>query len=260
MTTLESTASFAECFEAFRPRDNIGWLDWNKAHTKNNEGRPYDHYAYPHIGAPGGPADAFDAAWIREIYLQWASRCGKTFFGQSSLQYVAATMPCPMMFASSSQKIALEIIDRTYAMIEQNIVLESLLPPKHRRKQDRIDLRDCEIHVAWARSKDTLADKNVKVGHANELDKWEHVSTSTEGDPFKLFMDRGKQFAATKKFIMESTPAVKGRSRIEDGLKRSSDCRFFVPCPHCGRYQQLRMGREYCELRKLPGDRGEGGL
>lgn len=257
---LGDASDLWECLDAFRPRERIGFLAWAKKHVVSNEGRPFDERAFPHVGAPGGPADALDDPAIREVWLQWASRLGKTFTAQTYQQYVADVMPCPQMFASSSQKVGLEIVARAYAMIEQNRRLLPLLPPPHRRKQDKIDLRDCEIFVAWARSKDTLADKNVKVGHANELDKWEHQSTSTEADPLKLFMDRGKIFAATRKFIYESTPAVKNRSRIEDGLNRSTNCRMYVPCPQCGRYQQLRMGKCYYDLRKLPSTSDRGGL
>lgn len=260
MIELDDASDLWGCLEAFRPREQIGFLEWARQYVKSNEQRPFDERAFPHVGAPGGPADALDDPAIREVWMQWASRLGKTFTAQVYQQYVADVMPCPQMFASSSQKVALEVIARSYAMIEQNGRLVGLLPPPHRRKQDRIDLRDCEINVAWARSKDTLADKNVKVGHANELDKWEHQSTSTEADPLKLFMDRGKIFAATRKFILESTPAVKNRSRIEDGLLRSTNCRMHVPCPECGHYQQLRMGKVCYDLRKMPCATARGGL
>lgn len=257
---LDDASGFAKCFATFRPRERIRLLDWARQTILTNEGRPYDHRSFPHIGAPGGPADAFDDPAIREIWLQWASRLGKTFFGQTATLKQGVTEPCPLMFASSAQKIALEVVDRTYEMIRQSPALAGLLPPKHQQKQDRIDLGACEMFVGWSRSKDTLADKNVKVGHANEIDKWEHVSTSTEGDPLKLFTDRGKVFAATRKFVFESTPAVKNRSRVEDGVLRSTNCRYFVPCPECGRYQALRMGSAYAELRKLPTDNRRGGL
>lgn len=248
------------CFDAFRPREQVAFVDWCKEHVKNNEDRPFDERAFPHVGAPGGPADALADPAVRDVWFQWASRLGKTFTAQCFQQYIADVSPCPQMFASSSQKVAIEVVGRTYDMIERNKRLVGLLPPPHRRKQDHVDLRDCDIHVAWARSKDTLADKNVKVGHANELDKWEHQSTSTEADPLKLFMDRGKIFAATRKFILESTPAVKNRSRIEDGINRSTNCRLYVPCPECRRYQRLRMGAVYYDCRKLPNTSGYGGL
>jgi phage terminase large subunit GpA-like protein len=103
-----------------------------------------------------------------------------------------------------------------------------------------VTLRDCRIYVSWARSVSTLADKAVRVGHANEIDKWEHTSTSKEADPLKLFSDRFKEFPSHKK-IYESTPAQKQSSRIERGRLASTNCLYYVPCPKCWRYQTLKM-------------------
>lgn len=257
---LSDTRPFRNVYEAFRPVARPRMLDWCRANIFNSEGRPYDHGAFPHIGAPGGPMDAVDDPAVREIVEQWASRLGKTFFGQCTQLYFADVEPCPMLFASSVQTLALDVVDRTYGMIRQNRRLSHRLPPEYLQKQDEIDMAACKIMVGWSRSTSSLADKNVKCGHANELDKWEHVKTSREGDPFKLFTDRGKTFAATRKFIYESTPSLKGASRIEDLRLASTNCLYHVPCPHCGRYQVLRMGKHYYDLRKLTPPAERGGL
>lgn len=229
-------------FRALEPRPRIRSIAWFRAHVQTHEGRPYDHGAYPHIGAPGGPCDALDDPDTYTIWLQWASRCGKSFFGQCASEFYAATQPCPMMFASSDQKLAVEVVKRTYAMLERCAPLKDQLRPPHRRKQDQVDFDSCRLYVAWSRSVSTLADKAIRFGHANEIDKWEHLSTSKEADPLKLFDDRFKEFRRYKR-LKESTPSIKGRSRIERGRLQSTNCRMFVPCPHCGRYQSLSMER-----------------
>lgn len=227
---------------AIAPRPRSRALDWSRDNVFTHEGRPYDHSAYPHLGAPGGPMDAFDYAGYLSIWLQWASRLGKSFFGQCMAMKTADCAPCPLMFASADQKLALEVTDRTYRMLDYCPPLRGQLRPKHRRRQDLIDLADCRMFVGWARSTSTLADKAVRVGHANEIDKWEHQSTSKEADPLKLFADRFKEFPSHKK-IYESTPAQKQSSRIERGRLASCNASFYVPCPHCKRYQTLKMGQ-----------------
>jgi phage terminase large subunit GpA-like protein len=222
-----------------RPRQRL--LDWSRANVQTDAGRPYDHNAYPHIGAPGGPMDAFDCPQYLTIWLQWASRLGKSFFGQCAVMKSAACDPCPMMFASSDQKLGVEVTARTYRMLERCPPLRDQLRPPNRRKQDCVELAACRIYVSWARSVSTLADKAVRVGHANEIDKWEHQSTSTEADPLKLFTDRFKEFPSHKK-IIESTPALRHSSRVERGRLASTNCEYWVPCPHCSRYQTLSMG------------------
>lgn len=234
------------------PRSRL--LDWCRANVQTGEGRPYDHSAYPHLGAPGGPMDAFDCPQYLSIWLQWASRLGKSFFGQCATMKTAHTDPCPMMFASSDQKLAVEVTARTYRMLAKCPPLRDQLRPEHRRKQDLVDLDACRMFVAWARSVSTLADKAVRVGHANEIDKWEHASTAKEADPLKLFSDRFKEFPRHKK-IFESTPAMKHSSRIERGRLGSTNCSYWVPCPYCRRYQTLRMDR--IEWDKLDGGKSD---
>jgi phage terminase large subunit GpA-like protein len=233
---------FDRAIANFRPRPRSRLLQWCRANVQTDTGRPYDHAAYPHLGAPGGPMDAFDCPQYLTIWLQWASRLGKSFFGQCALMKSAACDPSPMMFASSDQKLGVEVTARTYRMLEKCPALRDQLRPASRRKQDLVELGDCRIFVSWARSVSTLADKAVRVGHANEIDKWEHLSTSKEADPLKLFSDRFKEFPSHKR-IMESTPALKQTSRIERGRLASTNCSYWVPCPKCGRYQVLQMER-----------------
>jgi phage terminase large subunit GpA-like protein len=222
------------------PRERIRTLDWAVKHAHNEFGTRYDDSVYPHIGAPGGPFDAIDCSQYFTIWLQWASRLGKTFLGQVATMKLADTDPCPMMFASVDEKLATEVTARTYKMLELCRPMRDRLLPKNRRRQNFVDLRDCRMSVAWARSVSTLADKPVKFGLANEVDKWEQASTSTEADPLKLFSDRFKQFPIYKR-IIESTPAMKSSSRVERGRLGSTNCQFWVPCPHCSEYQVLSM-------------------
>lgn len=240
MASIEQRRALADAFAALRPREVTRCLVWSAAHVKDQTGRAFDHGLYPWIGAPGGPMDAFDDFRVREIWLQWASRLGKTFFGQCALLKTAAEDPAPAMFASSTEQLATDVIARTYGMIRHCRPLAGQVGKKTRR--DKIRLRDCECAVAWSRSPNTLADKQVKFGHGNEVDKWEAYSTTKEGDPLKLFTDRGKDLQAVRKFIFESTPAVRGRSRVERGRLSGTDCRYWVPCPHCRRYQVLEFG------------------
>ena len=233
-----------EACEAFSPRESLCMLDWCRSNIVTDQGRPYDHAAYPHLGAPGGPCDAYDDPKTRTLSFQFATRLGKTFFGQCASLKTADCDPAPQMMVSSNEKLAKEVMSRTYAMIHRREKLNSKLIKKPiDQRQDLIEFAECRIWAAWARSAATLADKNIKVGHANELDDWEHRSTSKDGDPQKLFSDRFKDFQSVRKIVFESVPKVKGRSRIEALRLAGTNCRFEVPCPHCQRYQRLEWNR-----------------
>lgn len=236
---LDDTSDLLECFRAFEPAEEIHPLNWCIRNVINVKENPYDHNLFPHIGAPGGPMDAFADHRVREISLQWASRLGKSFFAQCMFMYTAEVDPAPMMLASSRETLALDVAKRTMKMIEKTPALRKQLPTVPSQRHLQFDR--CEMFVAWAKSPSTLADKDIKIGHANEIDKWEYNSTSTEGHPLKLFTDRGKDFNTTKKYIFESTPAVQGTSNIERLRLQGTNCKYQVPCPHCGEFQELKM-------------------
>lgn len=233
-------------------------LSWFRQHARNTDGRPYSHDFYPHLGAPGGPCDALDDNHVRRIWLQFGSRLGKTFLGQCATMKKADLEPGPMMFASSVEKVAGEVVERTYQMLEQTPRVAGQLRPKGRRRRHCIDFSACQCFVAWSRSVSTLADKEIEFGHANEIDKWEQPGAasgvSKEADPLKLFLDRFKN-RPHHKILLESTPTIKGKSRVETGRLASTNCQYHVPCPHCKQYQVLSM--EQMTWEHLPNGKSE---
>jgi terminase, large subunit len=218
------------------------WIEWALANVVTDTGRPYDSQFYPQIGAPGGPADSFDDHKVRLIALQWGVRLGKTFFGSCCLLNAAQQNPSPMMLASSREKLAIDVTGRLYEMLRRGPLSTLLAQPEHLQKRDLIEFEAARCYVAWARSPSSLADKNVRVGHANEIDKWEQATTSTEGDPLDLFLDRFNDFLSSRKVIVEGTPSVKHRSRIERLRLQGTNCSAYVPCRRCLRYQILELG------------------
>lgn len=188
--------------------------------------------------------DAWDNPIVREISLMFGSRLGKTFFGQCACVWTADNDPAPMMHANTTETVAISVLDRTYKMLRARHDLRKLLAyqRENAQKQDLIEFVGCNLYLAWSRSVSTLADKDIKVGHGGEIDKWEMASTSKEGDPEKLFFDRFKNHWSVRKIIAESTPTRRHFSRIEARLLAGSNCRLQVPCPNCYRFQTLEMG------------------
>lgn len=231
----------AAAFPSLAPRISDNTHQWCAANIRTHEDEVYSDEFYPHLALPDGPFDAFDDPTIRIIWLMFGSRLGKTFFGQCCQISTAANNASPMMFVSSTEKLASEVVKRTYDMLQNCWPTRHKVPPKGKRNRTLINLGDSRIHVGWARSVTTLADKAVKFGHGNEIDKWEYVSTSKEGDPLNLFLERGKEYA-DRKFILEGTPTIARQSRIEAGYLRSDRRKLFVPCPRCGDFQVLELG------------------
>ena len=243
MIATASLDWLADCFDVFRPLPKMRMLDWCKEHIVNEHGRAYDHLAYPHLGAPGGPMDAMDDPRTREIVMQFGSRGGKTFVGECFLLKQAMQSPAPQMLVTPDEMLAMEIIQRTYRMIHSRRALNSLLV-KHeeRQKATLIEFRSCRQYVGWARSAARLADKDIRDGHGAELDLWTQYSTSKGGDPVEQFLERFKNHWSTRKIIFESVPTIRGKSAVEGRRLAGTNCQFHVPCKRCRRYQRIEFG------------------
>lgn len=240
-TVLEPSELVRDSWGVLCLSDRLPTAQWFREYYYTHDGRPFDEFTVPWVTAPGGPCEAADDPQYRFIWLQWAARMFKTSFGQGVQMMHADRDPCPMMFATVDETLCKGIFGRFWKMAEHSPALRHRIPPERLRSRTHMRFDSCEVYGAWVRGASRLADKSVRVGHGNEIDKWEHETTSTEGDPLPRFIKRGDEFADAK-FILESTPSERRRSRVEAGRLRSTNHRYCVPCPHCAKFAPLVKG------------------
>lgn len=60
------------------------------------------------------------------------------------------------------------------------------------------------------------------------------------GDPVDQAYKRTTDYTKNRKVVWVSTPGEKGSCRISKKYEESDQRRRYVPCPHCGMYQQLK--------------------
>jgi len=223
------------------PPEPMSQRDWLLERFYFHNGQAFDETRVPWVTAPQGPCWAFDNPQFNEIWLQWAARMGKTNFALSTLMRRADLDPCEMMFATPDETNCKTVFKRWWQMFENCPTLRSQCPSERMQSKLQIDLKRATVYGAWPRGKSRLADKSIPAGVANEIDKWEHASTSTEGDPLPRFLKRGAEYP-DRKFVLESTPGTKGKSRVESGRLQSTNHQFYFPCPHCFMFQVIRFG------------------
>lgn len=239
-------------WSAFSPSPEIGIAEYAIRKIFNEEERPFDFLAFPHMVAPGGWMDSFDAAWIRDITCQTGSRLGKTFFVLCGSLYLADLAPCNQILAGNTQDLGLQQTERVRLMGAQVPMLKEA-GIEDTLKQ-RLRFGGNTIYAAWSKSPGTLSNINALFGGASELDLWEWVGTSKHPDPEQMFGDRFKDNDNRRIEIYESIPTLKGtyldkngeekpRSRIEARRLKGSDCKFWVCCPRCGGAQVLEEDR-----------------
>ena len=229
---------------------NYPMRDWLRDNYRGSDKSVFSESEVPWVTAPMGPADAIDNPQFQEICMQWAARMFKTNFGQAVQMRQSHLNPCLQMFVTVDEELCKRVLDRYWSSVEECPVLAKQVPQKNDRNVTSIKLSRSTLHGSWPMGKSRLADASIRVGHANEVDKWGDASTSTEGDPLPRFLARGGEYP-DRKFIIESTPSESEKSRIESKLMESIYCRYYVPCPHCRLFQPI-------DLKNLIWDKDDG--
>lgn len=230
-----------DVLECFIPRRSESTADWLRMYFYSHTGEAFSEQQSPWVTAPQGPCWALDNVQFRAIWLQWAARMFKTNICLATLMRSMDQRPEETMFATPDETNCKSVFGRFWKMIEHCPRLRDQAPSVLRQSKTQIKLRRSVCHGAWPRGKSRLADKSIRVGVANEIDKWTVESTSTEGDPLQRFAKRGAEYP-DRKFVFESTPSIRGRSAVEAGRLSSTNHRYHVPCPHCCKFQTLEFG------------------
>lgn len=110
----------------------------------------------------------------------------------------------------------------------KNTILHKLFPGGH-------------ITIVGANSPAGLASRPIRIVLCDEVDRYP-ASAGAEGDPVNLAIKRTTTYW-NKKIGLFSTPTLKGISRIEAAFEESDQRYFYVPCPHCGKYQRLKWSQ-----------------
>ena len=221
--------------EAWRPIPRHSSFEWISDNCVTKRGEPFDPYAFPWTK---GICQAYDDPQCERIFFQAGSRLGKTELGLSLLLFSIATDPDVAMIGGPTEdKIKQWLIDRFVPMAEGCWHTRNWVPPAHKRLKTKLQLRHGIIYGAWSGSPTTLGDLDPKFLFGFEVSKFSKAA-SEEADSLRLLLERGSEIP-DRRVYCESTPTIYGKCRINHHLRNGTNARFHVPCPFCGKFQQL---------------------
>ncbi len=124
---------------------------------------------------------------------------------------------------------------------------EKVADAKSRDSGNTILSKDFEggmLQIAGANSPATLASMPIRFVFGDELDRWTKNTGGNqdgdgEGSPLELAEARTSTYETNKKIYLVSTPTIDGRSAIQAEYEKSSQEKYYVPCPHCSELQTL---------------------
>ncbi len=189
-----------------------------------------------------GIMDAFCDPMVEEITIMAGTQLGKTECMYNMLGYAIDQDPGPALLVMPREADAKKIsYNRVKPMLELSDVLRKHLPDLDddiSKLEHRLD--NMIITFAGSNSPAALAQRAVRYVFFDETDKYPPFS-GREADPIKLAIERTKTYW-NRKIVKVSSPTTR-QGYIFREYERSSRRRFYVPCPHCGRYQVLVWGQ-----------------
>src|SRR3982750_3820744 len=182
---------------------------------------------------------------VQTITLKIATQLLKTSLMENVIGFLAHTDPCPMLLVEPKEDAAKSFSkERVAPMIETTPVLHQLMGDQRTRRSDNTVLfkrfPGGFLALAGAGSPTNLSMRPGRGTFLDEVDKYE---ASKEGDPIKLAEERSSTFGSRRLSIRASSPTWTETSRIDRSYEESDQRRAFVPCPHCGHWQDIDFFR-----------------
>lgn len=198
-----------------------------------------------------GIMDSFNDPYIREIYLCKASQLGGTEALINILMYLISENPAPAMIVYPNDDLAKDVSNDKLKPAFRLVPQIKKIFYENSSKELRLKFKTMVVYLRGSGSPAKLASKAIKYLFFDEIDKMGGASKK-EASPYNLAMERIKTYKAQSKVFACSTPTLK-TNYIWNLHDNADEVRhFFVPCPHCGEFIELKWKQvKYCEDKTM---------
>ena len=188
-----------------------------------------------------GITDAAAEPGVEEITVIKGAQLGFSECLRNLLGYWIDRDPGPCLVVMPDEKSALELIEeRIKPLLEFTPAVA-----RHRTsrawdvKRASIRLDTMSVYVGWAGSSQAMKSRPIRYLLLEEPDEYPAIS-GAGGDPISKALKRVTTYTKGRsRVVLGGTPTSR-RGNTWKAWEACGDQRYFhVPCPHCGRYQQL---------------------
>ena len=234
----------AEALQTYKPPPKLTvsqWADEKRRLSPESSAEP-GRWHTDRAEYQRGMMDAFNDPNVEMVTLMTSSQIGKTEIVNNIIGFYIEHDPAPMLLIMPTLEMAMAWSkDRFAPLLRDTPSLHGKVTDAKAKESGNTILHKTfpggHITVAGANSPASLASRPVRIVLFDEVDRFPS-SAGTEGDPVKLGTKRAQTFW-NRKIFHNSTPTVKGASRIEALWEESDKRRFYVPCPRCNHSQLL---------------------
>jgi phage terminase large subunit GpA-like protein len=230
-----------QSIQPLKPREKLSRSDWAERHfqvtkgssTGNWKTRPYQKEIL----------DAWDDPRIWRTSIMKSSRVGATTLLNIDECYSIHWEPCDTCTVQPTTGDAEKYSRDTFNSLIDNVdVLKDMFAVcKHRDGTNSIlekYINGASLKFLGANSPNGFRRVTYRIVRADETSAYKAGGAGKEGDQIELLLNRTIDYH-DRLFIDCSTPTIEGFDRIDDAFKLGDQRHRYLPCPHCGWYQQL---------------------
>ncbi len=192
-----------------------------------------------------GIMDAMYESGIEGVVVMKGGQVGYSEAVRNIVGYWIDREPGPCMVVMPDQKSTEALVEERFMPLLQDspAVTRHLTERKWDVKKASIKTQSMTIYFGWAGSSQMMKSRPIRYLALEEPDEFPDVS-GPAGNPISKAMKRITTYAskAQARVLLGGTPTTR-RKPVWKFFERCGEKRhFWVPCPHCGKYQILIWG------------------
>lgn len=201
---------------------------------------------------------------VQEIAVMKAAQVGfSTSVIENAIAYTIDTNPCPMMFvfpneqeSKSYKKTRVDdLIDNSGLRGKIVAITDNRNTRRTGDTSELVEFQGGFLKLASANKGAQLRSASIKLLFLDEIDGYP-ILIKNEGPPIDIAVKRTRSFTHLgRKIIYQSTPTMAHNSRVLYYYNMGDKRKYLVPCPHCGKLQELvfykQDGGEYADEKAI---------
>lgn len=188
-----------------------------------------------------GIMDEFNNYQTEKIVFCKCTQLGGTEALNNMICFSVAQDPAPMMIVYPTSELADSVVEqRIKPMLKASKETKKHFKERNSTKKE-LQFDNMYISIVGSNSPSELASRPIRYLFLDEVDKYPNESKK-EADPISLAVERTKTFN-NRKIYMCSTPTTRTGHIWEEKEKADIEKHYFVPCPHCGEFIELKFSQ-----------------
>lgn len=188
-----------------------------------------------------GIMDEFNNCQTEKIVFCKCTQLGGTEALNNMICFSVAQDPAPMMIVYPTSELADSVVEqRIKPMLKASKETKKHFKERNSTKKE-LKFDNMYVSIVGSNSPSELASRPIRYLFLDEVDKYPSEGKK-EADPISLAVERTKTFN-NRKIYMCSTPTTRTGHIWEEKEKADIEKHYFVPCPHCGEFIELKFAQ-----------------